>query len=182
MLTEARTVTADELSALPDDGWQYELLEGVLQKLPPPGEDHAAICLTIGASLLEYVKSHQLGLVTSERGFILRTNPDTVRAPDVAFVRQERIAATGRIRGYRQGAPDLAIEVNPPNDRPGDIATKVREYLAAGALMVIVIDPEPRLVTVYQAPDKVTFLTVNDMLDGGDVVPGWQLPVASIFD
>jgi Uma2 family endonuclease len=181
MLTQVRPVTADELLALPDDGWEYELVEGVLQKMPPPGEDHAAISLVIGASLLAYVNANQLGLVTSERGFILRTNPDTVRAPDVAFVRQERIVATGRIRGYRQGPPDLAVEVNSPHDRPGEIAAKVRDYLAAGARMVIVIDPEPRLVTVYRAPDKVTFLTADDTLDGGDVVPGWHLPVADLF-
>lgn len=181
MPTKTRLITADELLALPDDGWRYELVEGVLQKMPPPGENHAAISLIIGASLLQYVNSHGLGLVTSERGFILRSGPDVVRAPDVAFVRQERISATGRLRGYRQGAPDMAVEVNSPHDRPGDIAAKVREYLAAGTRMVVVIDPEPRLVTVYRAPDKITFLTVHDTLDGGDVVPGWQLPVASIF-
>lgn len=157
MLTEARTMTGDDLLALPDDGWRYELVEGVLHKMPPPSEDHDAICLIIGASLLEYVKSRQLGLVTSEQGFVLRSNPDFVRAPDVAFVRQERIAATGCIRGYLQGPPDLAIEVHSPNDRPGDIAEKVREYLVAGTRMVIVIDAEPRLASVYQAPDKVTF-------------------------
>ena len=140
MLTEARTVTADELLALPDDGWNYVLIAGLLQKVPPPGEDPASICLTIGASLLEYVKSRQLGLVTSEWGFILRSDPDTVRAPDVAFVRQERLAPTGRIRGYRKGAPDLAIEVNSPHDRPGDIAAKVREYLAAGARIPASLD------------------------------------------
>jgi Uma2 family endonuclease len=181
MLTEVRPVTAGELLELPDDGWEYALVEGVLQKMPPPGEDHAAISLIIGASLLAHVNKHKLGLVTSERGFILRTDPDTVRAPEVAFVRQERIAATGRIKGYRQGAPDLAIEVNSPHDRPGEIATKVRDYLAAGARMVIVIDPEPRLATVYHAPDKVTFLTEADTLDGGDVVPGWKLAVAELF-
>jgi Uma2 family endonuclease len=181
MLTETRPITADELLALPDDGWRYELVEGVLQKTPPPGEDHAAISLIIGASLLYYVNSHQLGLVTSERGFILRADPDTVRAPDVAFVRQERIDTTGRIRGYRQGAPDMAVEVNSPHDRPGQVAAKVRDYLAAGTRMVVVVDREPRLVTVYQAPDKITFLTINDTLDGGDIVPGWQLPVADLF-
>lgn len=182
MLTAAGTMTANDLLALADDNARYELVDGVLLKMPPPGEDHAAICLIIGASLLDFVKRHQLGLVTSERGFILRSNPDTVRAPDVAFVRQERIGATGRIRGYRQGPPDLAVEVNSPNDRPGDIAAKVREYLSAGTRLVIVVDPEPRLVTMYQAPDKVTFLTIDDVISGGEVLPEWQLSVSALFD
>ena len=114
-------------------------------------------------------------------GFVIGTAPDTVRAPDVSFVSRERAEATAEERGFFPGAPDLAVEVISPNDRYSEIEEKVSDWLRAGTQMVVVIDPHQRTATVYRAPDDICILTEGDMLDGGDVVPGWKMPLADVF-
>jgi Uma2 family endonuclease len=120
-------------------------------------------------------------MVVSEVGFQLAHNPDTVRAPDVAYVRQERLQQIGKPKEYFPGAPDLAVEIISPNDIYSDVDDKVGEWLHFGAQMVIVVNPRRHTVTVYHAQFPTVFLTENDTLDGGDMVPGWTMPVRSIF-
>jgi len=109
-----------------------------------------------------------------------RDRPDTVRAPDVGFVRAERIPAT-LTTGFFQGPPDLAVEVISPNDRAGDLLAKVQDWLGAGCRVVWVVDPGTRTVSVYRGAKQVTILTIADELTGEDVVPEFRLPVAEIF-
>src|SRR5438876_4299182 len=111
MATEVRLLTADELFNLPDDDWCYELIEGVLHKMPPPGRRHGRVAARLIMSLGNYVEARSLGEVyTSETGFLLARNPDTVLAPDVAFVQREQLAGVDDV-GYFPGAPDLVGEV-----------------------------------------------------------------------
>ena len=116
----------------------------------------------------------------AETGFHLETDPDHVLAPDVAFVTKEREEALPNEDGYFRGPPDLAVEVISPSDRYTEVAWKVEEWLAAGVRMVVVVNPRNHTVQTH-TPDGVTELTEADTLDGGDVVPGWRMPVADIF-
>lgn len=180
MVTQAQPMTAEELLRMPDDGYRYELVRGELRKMPPAGGEHGEIAHEIGLQLGMYVKAKQLGKVyAAETGFLIGTNPDTVRAPDVAFVSQDRLAP--RQKGYPALAPDLVAEVVSPNDRPSEVAEKMADWLAAGTRMVLVIDPRQRTVTLYRPPTGMTVLMENDELDGGDVVPGWRLAVRELF-
>jgi Uma2 family endonuclease len=167
---------------MPDDGYRHELVKGELIRMAPAGFQHGEVAMNIGAPLHEYVKSHDLGRVyAAETGFILARDPDTVRAPDAAFIRQERVEKAGRAKGYWIGAPDLAVEVVSPGDTVSEVEEKVTEWLAAGTEVVWVVSPKLRTVTVYRSLTDIVTLTEKDTLDGGAVVPGFQIDVAKIF-
>jgi Uma2 family endonuclease len=170
------------LYAMPDDGFRYELVQGDLIRMSPAGDEHGEITVKITAPLFDYVNAHNLGKVyAAETGFLIRQDPDSVRAPDVAFVSRQRIEAAGRIKSYRIGAPDLAVEVLSPGDSARYIESKVMEWLDAGARVVWVVSPKGRTVTVYSVPTTAVVLTEHDILDGGEVVPGFQILVADLF-
>ena len=182
MATKAKLVTAEELLEMPDDGFRYELVRGELAKMPPAGHMSSFMELRVGASLLAFVEANGLGRAySSNAGFRLESDPDTVLAPDASFVRQERVEAVGDGDGYFPGPPDLAIEVISPTDRYTDVEAKVEEWFNAGTLMVVVVNPRNRTVRVYRSLADSDLLTDADTLDGGEVVPGWRLPVADIF-
>jgi Uma2 family endonuclease len=177
-----RPVTADELLRMPDDGVRRELVSGEVRSMAPSGEEHGVIAAEIIMSLGPHVRSHKLGKVTSsETGYRIASDPDTVLAPDAAFVTRERIERVGVGKGYRAGAPDLVFEVVSPGDSFGDVEAKVFRWLAAGCRMVVVVNPNRRAATVYRSRNEVLLLTENDELDGGDVVPGWKLPLRDLF-
>ena len=182
MVTQLRTMTADELLAMPEDGIRRELVAGELREMTPAGWQHGRSAGTIASELGPYVRQHKLGaMATAEASFRLSADPDTVRVPDVSFVCQERLDAIGDTAGYWPGAPDLAVEVISPNDRYSEVREKVDEYLAAGTPMVVLVDPQNREVIVFRSLGERIGLTEDDVLDGGDVVPGWTLPVRDIF-
>jgi len=178
MSVGTRSLTAEELFTMPNDGMRHELVRGELRTMVPPGSEHGFIALNLGAHLRSFVNAHDLGRAFVETGYILSRHPDTVRSPDVSFVRKERLLGG---RGYYPGAPDLAVEVTSPTDRASDIEEKVAEYLHAGTRMVIVVEPEERVAIVH-TPTATTSLGINDVMDGGDVVPGWKLPLREIFE
>ncbi|MXY47014.1 MAG: Uma2 family endonuclease [Chloroflexi bacterium] len=183
MATTARLMTAEELLDMPDDGNIYELVRGELVKLMGTGLEHAYIADNCYGSIRDYVIGANLGRVfSSQLGFKLASDPDTVRIPDLAFIRRGRLDTVGVIRGYFPGAPDLAIEVISPSNSYSEVAEKVFDYLEAGTLMVIVLEPRTRTVSVHRSPTNVVALTEADTLDGGDVVPGWRMAVAEIFE
>ena len=182
MTTARKLMTAEELLRLPDDGMRHELIAGELRTMAPSGAEHGEIAITSGSALERYVRAHRLGRVFgAETGFLLATNPDTVRAPDLAFVSRERTRAAGRVTGYWPGAPDLAVEVISPNDRYSEVEEKVDTWLAHGTRLVVVVDPHRRTVTVRRPDGRTHHLTVADTLDGEEVVPGWTLPVRELF-
>jgi Uma2 family endonuclease len=184
--TQARLVTADELLELPDDGFRYELVRGELKKMAPAGDERGIVAMDIGTSLNVHVKAKKLGRVyAAETGFKLGSNPDTVRAADVAFVSNERLAKKpGLVKGYRAVAPDLIaeiVEVVSPHDRHSKVMEKVSTWLGVGTRMVLVLDPERRAVTVYRSLQDIHVLSEDDIIDGADVVPGWTLPLRELF-
>ena len=180
--TTTKLMTADELLMMPDDGFRYELVKGELKRMPPTGKEHGGVTMELAAPLHLYVKLNKLGQVyAAETGFKLESDPDTVRAPDIAFVSAERLQSRGRTEGYGEGAPDLAVEVLSPGNTKREIAEKVEDYFAAGARLVWIVNPKSETVTVYRSLTDIVTLTEKDTLDGGEVVPGFQIPVSEIF-
>ena len=175
-------VTVDELLHMPDDGFRYELVQGELRQMNPAGNVHGRVTMSVAWRLAQYVDENRLGTVyAAETGFRLSTDPDTVRAPDVAFVSQARVEAVGEVEGFWPEAPDLAIEVVSPGDSYTDVEEKVFAWLEAGTKMVVVINPRQRSATVFESPSDITVLAEADVLDGGNVVPGFELAVREIF-
>ena len=182
MAVQPKLMTADELLRLPRDGQRHELVKGELRTMPPAGFEHGKSTSILDSSLRPYVSSKNLGeVVTGEVGFRLATDPDTVRAPDVAFVRRERVLEAGRVTGYWPGAPDLVVEVISPNDLYTEVEDKVAEWLEYGARLVFVVNPRRRTVAVHRPDRPLRVLTIDETLNGEDVVPGWTLPLRELF-
>jgi Uma2 family endonuclease len=173
-------LTIEDLLRLPDDGQFHELDEGRLVCMPPSAYIASQVAMLILVRLGAYVLEHGLGIFAGEGGgVVLRRNPDTVRAPDISFIRAERVVDTGR--GYFEGAPDLAVEVLSPSDRYSAVSRKVSQYLAAGTRLVWVVDPFNRTVAVYRPDREVIELPEEGILDGEDVVPGFRLALTEIW-
>jgi Uma2 family endonuclease len=177
-----RLVTAEELFDRPDDGFRYELVRGELKQMSPPGEEHGILVVEVAASLHNHVKANKLGMVyAGETGFKLASDPDTVRAPDVAFVSRERLERLAPGVGYRPEAPDLVVEIISPSDRYTEVDEKVSQWLEAGTRMVLVVNPRNRSVRMHRSQQGGRLLAGEDVIDGADVVPGWKLPVGELF-
>ena len=180
--TLTKPMTADELLAMPDDGYRYELVKGELTRMAPTGHKHGIVTMDIAGPLHQHVRENNLGAVYgAETGFIITQNPDTVRAPDVAFVRRARLERAGDVKSYWIGQPDLAVEVVSPGDTVAEVEEKVAEWLEAGTGAVWVVSPKLRTVTVYRSLTDIVTLTERDTLDGGNVVLGFRLPISQIF-
>ena len=175
-------VTADQLLRMPDDGYRYELLAGELKKMGPAGWEHGIVGSRLHGRLAHHVQQKSLGAVfAAETGFLLARDPDTVRAPDIAFVRKDHLPATGPEEAFWPGAPDLAVEIVSPGDTVGEIDEKAKAWLSAGTDMVWVVNPRWRTVTVYRSTTDIRTLTENDELTGQETVPGFRCRVADIF-
>jgi Uma2 family endonuclease len=182
MSTAAKIMTAEELLRLPDDGYRYELIEGELRKMTPPGYEHGIVGQSLAWRLAAFVHQHQLGHVPlAETGFLIGHDPDTVRAPDVSFVSMTQVQRCGLPVSYFPEAPALAVEVVSPDDTAEEVDSKIRQWLAAGTKLAWVVYPRGRTVTVYRSLEDIRVLTDKDQLDGEDVVHGFQCQVADIF-
>lgn len=184
MATPATTthLTAEDLLRMPDDGHRYELDRGELVQPPMSSFNSSRIAVKISTAVQTFVSTQGLGHVAGADGaYILARDPDVVRVPDVSFVRAERMPPEEQWSRVLELAPDLAVEVISPSDTVRDSLDKVREYLDAGVRLVWVVQPSRRMVTVYY-PDRTARLYYDDAtLDGGDLLPGFTLPVADIF-
>ena len=181
MPATARLVNVEEFERLPKGEGKCELVAGRVVQMSPVGWPHGVVVMRLGGLLDAHLRRRQLGAVAPEVGFVLRVDPDTVRAPDLAFLRREKMPPRDA-RGYLRCVPDLAIEVLSPDDRPREIARKVAEYLNAGVPLVLVVDPDAESVTAHRpnAPPE-TFMS-SDVLDIGDVVPGFRCAVKDLFE
>ena len=183
MTTQTQLTTANELLRYQGDGSRYELIRGELKRMAPAGNEHGFLAAVFIGLLITHVRTKKLGRVyAAETGFKLATDPDTVRAPDAAFISQKRLDEVGPVQGYWPGAPDLAVEVISPNDLYTEVSEKVAEWLQAGSKMVVVVNPRTQQVVVHLSPAGVSVLGVDDTLEGGEVVPGWQLPIKELFE
>ena len=174
-------ITADELLRTPIPDKRVELVRGVLEVREPAGSTHGLVAMSLGVELAAYAKRTGAGGVfAAETGFKLATNPETVRAPDVAFVTRNRMPPAGTV-GYPALAPDLVVEVLSPGDRPGEVLAKVADWLSAGTRLVWVIDPERRLARVYRHDGTEASVTGAAALDGEDVLPGFACSLEAIL-
>jgi Uma2 family endonuclease len=180
-MTTTKLITADELYDMEDDGNRYELVRGELVKMTPPGGGHGRLLLDFGSQLRAFVLASDIGELFGDSGFRLSQDPDIVRAPDIAFLRWERVPPEETIDRFLPGPPDLAIEIVSPSDRASDIAEKVEDYLDAGTRLVWVMHPRRRTVTVYYPDRTARILRESDVLDGEDVLPGFRIAVVDIF-
>ena len=173
--------TVDDLLAIPDDGNRHELLRGEIIVSPSPSYRHGKAQSRFAAVLVRYADETGLGVVVTESGFRLHRDPDTVLGPDVAFIRTDRLPPDADDTTYLELAPDLVVEVVSPSNSLAEMHDKVLTYLEAGVRMVLVLEPKRRTVTVH-TPDRVArTLVVGETLDGGDVLPGFSVPVADLF-
>ena len=172
---------AAELSELPDDGYRYELIRGELIRMSSTGFEHLDIVGLLIYLLRSFVMPRDLGVVGGEGGFVLERDPETVLAPDVMFVRNDLPPPKEEWAGFLDLAPDLAVEVLSPADRAGHVNDKVLIYLEAGVQLVWIVDPGRRIVTVWEPDRTARVLAEGDELDGGEVLPGFRLPVAELF-
>jgi len=176
-------LTVESLYELPDDDDRYELVAGVLLCEPPPGVRHGRVVARITALLDRYARSTKAGVVfTGDCGYVLARSPDTLRAPDVSFVTRERFDAVGDITSVFPGCPDLAVEVLSPSNSPSDVRAKVADYLAAGTRAVWVVEPVPCGVTVYRALLSPRALDEGEILKDEDLLPGFEAPIAELFE
>jgi Uma2 family endonuclease len=173
-------LTAEEIAQYPKEK-RGELIRGVWRPRNPRVILHGMLVATIGAEVHRWVESHKLGAATTGAGYILERDPDTVLGPDVAFVRADRLPPPERWWGYFEGAPDLAVEVIAPLYARAYVEEKVAMYLGAGTHVVWIVDTERRSMMICTRDGEPRTLSEGDVLDGGDVLPGFTLPVAEIF-
>lgn len=178
-ITEDRLITGEELARMPG---YYELINGKLITMSPTGELHGSVALAIAAELRTFVHSQQLGRVSvGEVGMYLTRNPDTVRAADALYISNERYAQRGD-EAYLAIAPELVIEVLSPGDAWSDVMQKIRDYLTFGVVVVWVVDPKNRTIHAYRSLTNVQVFTEQDDLEATDLLPGFRVPVTTIFE
>lgn len=182
MLVEApTTITGEELAAMGLEGL-HELVEGKIVEMSPTGNIHGGVELNIGAALLTFVRTHDLGHVrVGEVGIYTQRNPDTIRAADVLFISHARYQQVNK-RGFFDIPPELVVEVLSPYDRWSTVTQKLREYFEIGVDLVWVADPEINIIYAYRSLTDVREFTEEDKLPGDDILPGFYVPVASLFD
>jgi Uma2 family endonuclease len=178
-------LTVDDLLRVPEPDLPHELRRGVLRLVTPASSAHGAVSARLLAALAQHVYTHDLGtLFTAEAGFLLERDPDTLLCPDIAFVAKERLRAAGLEARFLEIAPDLAVEVLSPSERPAAVRAKIADYLRLGVRAVWVVDPARRTVRIHSRMGRRTseaLLAEDDTLDGGEVVPGCRCRIAELF-
>ncbi len=182
MSTQKTLLTADEFFELYShkDG-KFELVQGEVIQMEPPGEEHGEVALNIGTSFHGYSRKYGTGRAGVESGHRLESNPDTVRGPDVYFSLSRRPGGRDRVRAFVTGAPEIAVKVVSPSDTAAEIDRKVGEYLAAGSLRVWVVYPTSRRVTVYRPNGNAICYGNDDTITDEELLPNFSLPLADIF-
>jgi Uma2 family endonuclease len=176
-----KVVYAEDLERLTPPNKRSELVRGVMVVREPAGGRHGWIAAGLAGLLTVFVRPRSLGVVFgAETGFRIFSNPDTVRAPDVAFVRHGRVSRPPPA-GFPELAPDLAVEVLSPGDRPGEVLAKIGDWLSAGTALVWVVDPDRESVRVYRADGTVAIVGPDGALDGEDVLPGFTCLLRELF-
>ena len=183
-MSTAAQVTADDLGKPPLKGQRCELIEGELQMMSPAGWQHGEIVNLIHALLSPFIKENRLGKAFgAETGFLLTKNPDTVRAPDFAFIAKQNLPAQDPVEAYWPGAPDIAVEVLSPNDRQDEVDKKLHDWLSHGATEVWIVNPVSESVTIHhQAGNHQTYGRDDTLVGREQLLPGLSFQVAELFD
>jgi Uma2 family endonuclease len=177
-------LTAEEYSQLQDPPGQIsELVRGVIVYMPPPSFWHGKLCARIVVLLAMYVDPRNLGSVTSnDSGVVTERDPDSVRGADVAYFSYTRLPANVEVEVYPRTAPELAVEVRSPSERWSELHAKVAEYLAAGVIVVAIVDRDTRTVSLYYANKPSVTLLEHDSLTLSEIFEDFSVPVARIFE
>ena len=190
MIPTSPLMTADDLYANSLPNVRTELVRGRLIVREPAKLRHGDVAARVLVAISTYLAADRRTrnatvargrVVAAETGFTLQRNPDTVRAPDVAYIREDRWPVEPE-SGFVEFTPDLVVEVRSPSDRPGAVLAKVADWLNAGALLVWTVDPTRRVARVYRADGTESLLTADDALDGEDVLPGFHELVSALVD
>jgi Uma2 family endonuclease len=183
MATAEALMTAKEFGQRPDPGYPEELVQGRIIAMPPPDRRHGKTCLKAGRILGNFVEEHDLGHVMSnDSGIITERDPDTVRGADVAYYSYARLPKGPLPAGYGPEVPELVIEVRSASDSWRDILVKVGEYLAAGVLKVIVLDPRSRKAHIYSADQEPEVLGPEEELVIPELLGEFRVAVHRFFD
>ena len=187
MSTTTRLITADELEDMPHrdehgNDCRLELIRGELKVMSPTKPLHGIVCARLTVKLGSFVEEHDLGeTFGAETGFVVERDPDSVLGTDAAFVSHERLATVENFDKFFPFAPDLAVEVLSPGNTAREIEEKIAFYFGAGARAVWVFNPKKRTAAVYTSPSEFRTLSERDTLDGGDVLPGFELELSKLF-
>lgn len=177
-----RRLTAREFESHPSNRWT-ELVRGDVRVNPPPATRHGLVVSNLHFLLNSHVRSTKIGAVFGDgTGFVLPNLEDTVRGPDVSFVRADRLPPGGIGRGWLPISPDLVAEVLSPSDAPSAVEEKIADYRTAGTHLIWIVDPESRRVTVLSGNAPGRLLEETDVLDGENVVPGFRCAVNELFE
>jgi Uma2 family endonuclease len=180
MSSTTHLMTAEELILLPRGQYRYELVKGELLTMSPSGGQHGAVTVYLTVPLATFVKANKLGVVFgAETGFILERNPDTVLAPDISFIRKDRIESIST--GYLEIPPDLAVEVISPSEGKPRVEKKTAQWLEFGTRTVWLVYAKTRTVEVIDSSGRKLLLTERDELTCGDVLSGFRISVKDIF-
>jgi len=178
-----KLITAEEFLAMPGVGKMDELVRGRMVKVTPSGGEHTWVAAQICTAINLRARSTRSGFCTVEAGgYMLSRDPDTVRCPDVGYIRRDRVPDGRLPKGFIEGAPDLAVEVVSPSQPAAELDKKVREYLEAGSRLVWVVYPEERAARVWRADGTTEWIPEDAALSGEDVLPGFTLPLTDVFE
>ena len=181
--TKTEITSAAQLYLMPNDGHRRELVKGVLFVMSPAGSEHGRIASRILTRLSTHVEANNLGeTFAAETGFLIETNPDTVRARDAAFVSHEKLSTVDDTSAYLPLAPDLVVEVLSPSDSSSEVESKVEQWLNAGSLVVLVADPKNETIRVYRSKSEIQVLHLGEVFSSGEVLKDWKLSVDDVFN
>lgn len=180
---EKKLFTAEQLAELPTGtGKRYELMSGELIEMSPSGGEHGEFVFDIGYFLKDYLLKNKVGRLTgAESGFYITRNPDTVRAPDLAFIPHERLPEGKLPKGYMDIVPALVIEVISPHDKAVDIEEKTRLWLQFGVTQVWNVYPDGQRVLVHTQDGLVKLYQGEESVPGGELLPDFTLKLSDIF-
>jgi Uma2 family endonuclease len=176
-----RTMTEADLLDVADNSCRHELVAGVIVAKPFPTARHDRAVRRLRRLLADFVDAHALGEVFGAIGYVLARDPDTIRGPDLSFISRERLKDVDDARFF-SGAPDLAVEILSPSHRCGEMHATIADYLAAGAQLAWVVDPDRKSVTTYRTLLAPLRLEPHDTLGGEGVFPGLAIPIEAIFE
>ena len=180
--TPPAPVTAEQLLEMDDDGLRRELVRGEVREEPLADFEHGRVAVRVGARISEHVEAIAAGVVVAAgTGFRTSRDPDTVRAPDAAFVSTAQLPPEDERHGFPDLAPDLVVEVVSPSDRAGDVLGKAMAWVEAGVRLVWVVYPDQHLVVVHGSDGSVEQVRAGGTLDGADVLPGLRIAVDDLF-
>ncbi|MGI4790717.1 MAG: Uma2 family endonuclease [Janthinobacterium lividum] len=180
-LTKSDVHTAEDLERLSAQGDHYELIKGELREMAPPGGTHGSSTSRLSIFVGALVIDKDLGeTFAAETGFLVSRHPDTIIAPDFAFVSKSRLP-TPLPKSYVPVVPDIVLETRSPNDTKKEVADKVSLWLELGVRLVWELNPQTRMLTVYRPHQIPRFLGEGDILDGEDVLPGFSVPISRLF-